>query len=292
MWRPPSGPKPGSWRLAMEPIPSLLDWYRKNKVSSALLLAAFVIAKCYVIARGDVTTALGIVQYAGVASVAVAAVMSSLALLAAAMLALACFRLVWPEFGEARANRRELLPVALVAFVFAAVLTPVWVVAGAILLGVLFGWSHVYVDRLEDRKLQGLKTRRKRRAVLLIRLGIGVGSAYAVLAMLYTVWLPNEIVKFNPGTSETSPVVAYVLAEDTSGSITLLESVSRQIVRHPDEDVMSHSVCHFTPHGGWSEVAYASTLWAIVTKQWHDVGPVHSVSCPPQPRARKSPPAP
>jgi len=88
------------WRRALRPIPGFVDWYRKHKISGALLLAAFVIVKGYVLARGDITTALGIVQYADVVGWAVAAVLSSLPLLAAAMLAIAFYQLLWPLSGK------------------------------------------------------------------------------------------------------------------------------------------------------------------------------------------------
>lgn len=52
-----------------------------------LLAAGFVVLKGYVLARGDVATALGILQYAGLATVVTAGLLSSLPILAAAMLA-------------------------------------------------------------------------------------------------------------------------------------------------------------------------------------------------------------
>ena len=49
--------------------------------SPALLAAGFVVLKCYVIARGDLTTALGILQYVGLATVVTASLLSSLPIL-------------------------------------------------------------------------------------------------------------------------------------------------------------------------------------------------------------------
>jgi hypothetical protein len=86
------------------------------------------------VARGDITTALAIVQYAGVVTWAAAAVLSSLPLLAAAMLALACYQMLWPLSGDRLANLGKQLPVALVAFVICAVLTPWWFAVGAVVL--------------------------------------------------------------------------------------------------------------------------------------------------------------
>src|SRR5262245_2904346 len=100
-----------NWLIALEPIPSFIRWYKDHKVSGTLLLATFVIVKGVVLARGDITTALGIVQYAGVAGWAVAAVLSSLPLLAAAMLAITGYQVLWPLVGERLANWGQLLPV-------------------------------------------------------------------------------------------------------------------------------------------------------------------------------------
>jgi hypothetical protein len=51
------------WRAALRPIPGVLDWYKVNAFAGILLAAGFVVLKCYVVARGDITTALGILQY-------------------------------------------------------------------------------------------------------------------------------------------------------------------------------------------------------------------------------------
>jgi hypothetical protein len=51
------------WRAALRPIPGVLDWYNVNAFAGILLAAGFVVLKCYVVARGDITTALGILQY-------------------------------------------------------------------------------------------------------------------------------------------------------------------------------------------------------------------------------------
>src|SRR5215472_8445568 len=94
------------WRIALQPIPAFVGWYRENKISGTLLITAFVIVKGYVVARGDITTALGIVRYVGVAGWVVAAVLSSLPTLAAAMLAICFYQIFWPLVGRQLANWR------------------------------------------------------------------------------------------------------------------------------------------------------------------------------------------
>ena len=80
------------WRDALQPLPTILDWYKANAFAGILLAAGFVVLKAYVIARGDLATALGILQYAGLATVVTASLLSSLPILAAAMLAYAVIK--------------------------------------------------------------------------------------------------------------------------------------------------------------------------------------------------------
>ena len=85
-------------RDALQPIPMVIGWYRANVFAGILLAAGFVILKGYVIARGDLATALGILQYAGLATVVTAGLLSSLPILAAVMVAFAVVHMV--EFRE------------------------------------------------------------------------------------------------------------------------------------------------------------------------------------------------
>ena len=80
--------------MALKPIPQVFDWYKNNAVAGTLLVAAFVVLKGYVIARGNLATALGMLQVAGLASVVIAGVLSSLPMLAAAFLATTVYRTV------------------------------------------------------------------------------------------------------------------------------------------------------------------------------------------------------
>src|SRR5690242_9544762 len=113
------------WRIALQPIPDIVGWYKEHKIWGTLLITAFVIVKGFVIARGDITNALAIVQYAGVVGWAAAAVLSSLPLIAAAMLAISCYQVFWPLSGGLRfASWGQQLAVVGVAFLICAALAP------------------------------------------------------------------------------------------------------------------------------------------------------------------------
>ncbi len=266
------------WRRALRPIPGFVDWYRKHKISGALLLAAFVIVKGYVLARGDITTALGIVQYAGVVGWAVAAVLSSLPLLAAAMLAIAFYQLLWPLSGKYLASLDKQLSVVGVAFLISAVLTPWWFVIGAMLLGLFFGGVQWGIYKLHKLKLKGWWKLLADWVVWSVRLAVWAASVCAAIAMLYTAWLPNEVVAFYQGNgrvSGPSPVVAYVLAEDSGGTITLLNSNRRIIIRHLDGNVRSvvpRINDSYQHHAGLTVPARAQKRRCRVWASWSSAG--------------------
>jgi hypothetical protein len=156
--------------------------------------------------------------------------------------------------------------------------------------------------------------RRKRRKLVadwiawFFRLAVWAAAASAAVAMLYAAWLPSEIVAFKPGkvsgeplvhvngpASPKSPrrpaspktpllpaVVGYVLAEDPNGRITLLDSGTRRIARHDDKNVEFVTECYFTPHGGFSKITEAPTIWLALTslKPFQTFQPAHSKPCP------------
>jgi len=287
---PDSERKP--WHDALQPIPTIIGWYRANAFAGILLAAGFVVLKGYVLARGDIATALGILQYAGLVTVVTAGLLSSLPILAAAMLAYTVSRMTWPllvRVGRAwrivrvgRASRilgpeppdlpGQLLMVTLGAFVLAAFFTPWAYLALAMLIGLVIGI-------LQARGVHNLAAR------LVYAMFTSV-AAVAVILNLYTVWVPHEVVHFRPGTLPAHTVpkdaqVGYVLSED-NGWITMLTSGTRRIVRYSDADVTTQRVCERYPQRGdlWSEVREGATLWDEVTSHAHYLHPALNQNCP------------
>lgn len=270
------------WRWALKPIPQVFDWYKNNAVAGTLLVAAFVVLKGYVIARGNLATALGILQVAGLASVVIAGVLSSLPMLAAAFLATTVYRTVrvlipaseaanesggrpdGPVSWREKLNFRGRVPVfwtMVGAFVLCAFFTPVPYMVFAIFLGIIAGSARgVLVD-----------PQKKSGRLLIFRLLFGLGAIFAVVAMLYTVWLPHEIVTLPAGSTKaghgSKTQVGYVIADNPSGWITILTSGERQLVTYRDTTVQSLTVCERTPQGDFlADVFYASPLWNTVTR--------------------------
>jgi hypothetical protein len=97
------------WQDAFKPIPKIFGWYKNHAAAGTLILAAFLVVKGYVIARGNLDTALGILQYAGLTSAIVAGLLSSLPILTALMLGWTVFRTVRGWFPEFHPESRKAL---------------------------------------------------------------------------------------------------------------------------------------------------------------------------------------
>jgi hypothetical protein len=242
------------WKEATQPIPQIFEMYKKNVVAGTALVAVFLVFKGYVLAKGDLSTALGILQYAGLTSVVVAGLLSALPILAAAMLGYTVHREVeYAMHQQTRAwAKGKLLAVTFGAALLSAVFTPWTFMVAAIGIGLVVGIAHG-----------------SRHKVLLAFMGLilGIVAVYGVIAMLYTVWLPHEIVKFAPPfVKNRTPAqeTGYVLSDD-NGWITMLTGDEHQIVRYKDL-VTSFTLCERDPNGGWSDIANATTLWQEITK--------------------------
>jgi len=265
---------PGSdrttWRDALQPIPTVIGWYRANVFAGILLAAGFVILKGYVIARGDLATALGILQYAGLATVVTAGLLSSLPILAAAMVAFTVIHMI--EF-RGTLGRHRLRWVMLGALVLAAVFTP-WLyllLAVAIGLGIGAMRRRPPVHKWSTRLVYAVVT---------------ILAVPAVILSLYTVWVPHEKVHFEPGVlppkvSPPNVQVGYVLSED-NGWITMLTTGMHQIVRYPDADVITQVVCERQASFShpWSEVKVGATVWDAATSWAHFLHPAINPPCP------------
>jgi hypothetical protein len=252
------------WRDALQPVPKILDWYKANAFAGILLAAGFVVLKGYVIARGDLATALGILQYAGLTTVVTAGLLSSLPILAAAMLAYTIIEMTGAHASPGDTWR--LYSVAFGTFVLAAFFTPWTYLVLAVIIGLVIAW---------------LKTGRVRKPAFWSLSVLVTGLAVvAVILNLYTVWVPHEIVYFRPNTLKTEPQVGYVLSED-NGWITMLTSGPHQIVRYPDAKVITQMVCERAPRPNdfWSEVKDSATLWDEITAHASGLHPAVNQNC-------------
>lgn len=235
--------------------PGIFDWYKVNAFAGILLAAAFVVLKCYTIARGDLTTALGILQYAGLATVVIAGLLSSLPILTAAMLAYAVIQMIG-SLG-ARDRRVQSAVVILGAFVLAAVFTPWTYLIFAAVIGLVIGL---------------VRPRCARKWMRMVYVLVALCTLPAVVVNLAGVWLPHEIVTFRPGALPHGGTqeVGYVLSEDSAWITMLITGQGQEhiIIRVPDATVKTQKVCERQPVPGnpTSYVIDAHTLWRVVTE--------------------------
>ena len=282
---PEHGRPPGNrdirkdWQDAAEPLTTAVKWIWKNAAAGILLVGAFLVVKGFVLSKGNIPVALGILQTAGLSTVVVGGLLSALPILAAAMLATTIFHAItripgenkrwraadgsrlWPTSkkigGNFRGNlvqpgsRRRLSPLAAVmvsAALLCVVLTQWSVMVAAVAVGLVIGvmqctskkWLHhaAYVT-----------------AVLI--------GTVAMVAMLYTVWLPHEEVTV---AGVGKPVVGYVLADDPGGWMTILVSGQHGIAWYRDAAVTMRKPCEEAPSSPWSQLTDAATLWQEITK--------------------------
>ena len=224
-----------------------------------ILALAFVVIKVLWIARGDIPTALGVFNSAGLVTVIAGGLLSALPLISAAAFGLAMFEIIksWLRDYRARlqqAGRRGRIRCALgtfprdapllAGFSAAAVacfaLAPWPVMASCAFIGLISGIAAAWAASRATQTTNGRKRIRKT-----IRAGawgtLGILSVLLVLyPLLYAVWLPHETLTLS--NSNPDPMVGYVLS-DSNGWISLLRSGDRRIYRFRIEDVTARTLC-------------------------------------------------
>jgi hypothetical protein len=247
------------WYNAAKPLTTIIGAYINHPGIGTLLLGAFLVLKGYVLAKGDISIALGILRDAGLSTVVIGGLLSGLPILVGAMLAASIFNVLerWP-MEKKRALQYFPLPplivVLLATIVLSLIVTPWPFMVAAVVVGLLLA--------LIDRTSRSGRKWVRRSSVLafLVTLFIAV---YATIVMLYSVWLPHEeltIKNVNP-----SPV-GYVLSDDPDGWITILLSRQHAIMLYRDMDVTKRQVCYRRPYNVFSKLTDATTVWQEITE--------------------------
>ncbi len=291
-----------AWEEVWRPIPGLIRWYARNKVVGTLLLAAFLVAKGWVTARGDVSTALGILDTAGIPTIVIGGLLSGFPVLAAVMLGFAIFRIFAESPSATDPTRRPRLPaverdvglgsrlvrtypavvLASVMAVVACLTTPTLVIAVAAVFGGLIGGL-----ALTSRRLPRKPSRRSRwkhpwwwyvwawsTGVIVVPIVV-----YSLVTLLYGVWLPHEVVTFSQAGDR--PEVGYVL-QDSDGWMTILRTGEHRIVRYRDPEVIQRKLCE-RGAGGWAVLGFSTTPWQNLTElRWlSNARATKTEKCPP-----------
>jgi hypothetical protein len=208
------------------------------------LLFSFVVIKVIWIARGDIPTALGIFDRAGLATVIAGGLLSAFPLIPAIIFGIAMF-----ELGRSLLHDKFALMIGCAAAVGGFFLTPWTIMACGAVLGLVSGFL---VE----------KAAFFRKAIFVFLL---LGSLFLLNPLLYAVWLPHETLTIgNPGRQQSA--VGYVLS-DSNGWVSLLRTGQRRIYRYRSEDVKARTLCRarsfswpFAPP--W--LNNPSSLWNII----------------------------
>jgi hypothetical protein len=239
------------------------EWCKKYTLGVTIGLFAFLALKTLVMAKGDVPTALAILQSAPLTLVVVGALLSAFPLVVLVFNAWVSFYIVThpKELGGYAAF--------IVVLLISAVVSP-WsaYISGPIIGGLLY---LACLAGSRNSKLKRVVLRWSARLVLLL---VALHSIYVVM---YAVWLPHEAVfsKGNP-----NPTVGYVL--DTGGGwTTVLVSGHRRIVLIPSDDVESRTVCVLnSSDSGVIPLPHQSdTLWRLLGRVSSSLAPERPPDC-------------
>ncbi len=260
---PPAAASKEAWKKAAEPLTTIVNWYTNHAALGTLLLGAFLVVKGFVLSKGDIPIALGILRNAGLPTVVIGGLLSGLPILVAAMLAITIVHGITRDregniFGDLTRNLKRpalgglpvspLAAVMLTTAVLSVVFTQWPFMVAAVVIGLVIG------------AIQRTKGPWLKRAAYLVTLVIAV---YAVIVMLYTVWLPHEELTI---TGVKEPVVGYVLSDDPDGWISILLSREHGIVWHRDTDVIMRQPCELAPDSFLSQFRDAATICQEITK--------------------------
>jgi hypothetical protein len=219
---PQSGHGQESSKRPLDPIFKAISRILKQPALT-LILFTFLVAKVVWVARGDVTTALGVYESAGLTTVIVGGLLSAMPLVAAGVLGIAIFGLIVQS--EVRVFGLVLLAAAGACFFLATLEIMLIIVSLGVIAGILAKY--------------GKFTRGW--AIVVALLFFIVSLFLIVQPIMYAVWLPHETLVLNEG--HNSPEVGYVL-DNSNGWLSLLRTRSRRIVRIPSDLVTRRSLCH------------------------------------------------
>lgn len=284
--------QPNGLERILKPIPDVIRWYAGHKVAGTLLLAAFLVSKGWVASKGDLPTALAILDTTGIATVVTGALLTSLSLFVAILLSISVVRMIleFPRHQRDLNKRRHLvrLPLAyrslwltMGTILIACLSVPTMLLLGSLVSGGLLGF--LVSSRRHFRDGSRLVRRR------LIRWWIAIAwltgamlvpvCTYATFDLLYSIWLPHEVISFLSPNRPSE--VGYVL-DDSNGWMTILRSGEHRILRVRDESVSQRKLCEAGPPRLYF-VDLSSTPWKQLTdlsRALKDLRPPTASHCP------------
>ena len=219
----------------------LLQVFSQARIS--LLLFGFLILKVLLVAKGDLVTALGVINVSGVVTVVVGAALSALPIVAAILLGFGTYVVASGTTRPAGWTTARTSGSFAVVAIAAMILSP-WHLAAAVIGVSLVGGLIDRFRRNRKRRAvtrwhgqdQGERSRLLHRGFVLATVTVFFLS---LNSLFYAMWLPHEVLHLQSG----SPQVGYVLS-DSNGWVTVLTSHDRKVKEYRAIDVEVELVEH------------------------------------------------
>lgn len=264
-------------------------------LTGAVLSFGFVILKVLFVARGDLTTTLGIVKSAGSVQILVGTVVSGLPMLTAAFVLFAFYRFgaspsdehwTWlPAYlRRGRGNWRTDAPyLFLFAILVSGWFAPGILFASGIIVGALLGPMRRRINRRRSRD-RGPEPQQVTTpwTSVLAHTGMVIAATPMVAVGLFQMWLPYEAVHFTSGDPRTTHVAVGSVIDDGGTWDTVLLTGSRALARIEDDAVFQRAIC--TEHGSlWLQTSILTKVRDVVGgwvgRHW-GLAPVVLPRCP------------
>jgi hypothetical protein len=263
------------FRWALSGIWRLIRKLAKNPLGATAAISAYLVVKVLIVSQGDVTTALAVLQTAGLASAIQGSLLSAIGILASGVVAFTVGRALWfMTHAIPRSHMsHELTALSwLVAALLIGGLVTAWTVLLASVIVGIVSWG--VVQTLADIPHPDTVSKRifSRAIALPITLAIvaAVFAGSAVYAVAYAMWLPHEVVVdptfhvVNPNYQADPEIIGYVL-DDGNGWLSVLEHNKRDVLRLPSGDVTSRTVCRI----GTTFPLREPTAWEWLSRLLH-----------------------
>jgi hypothetical protein len=231
-----------------------------DRAYSTLLVFGILILKVLLVSKGDLYTALGVVEASGVVAVMVGAALSILPFAALALLGFGLYASVSQvpfRLGLGRRPGRQGVYALFVLFA-CFILTPLYILPRAVLIAVAGGLLERLVTIVQEPWPTGhpdphavgrnrpplpslLRADRERGVRRLLRITTVVLSLMVIYnGILFAMWLPHEAL-YAPDRSQ--PVIVGYVLDDSNGWTSILTAGDRKLLRVASDTITARVVC-------------------------------------------------
>jgi hypothetical protein len=237
-----------------------------DTVQLTLLASSFLILKVLLVAKGDISAGLAVLQNSPTVTVIIGVALSALPIIGAVVIVVLLYGLGCGLWGLKSLRDPIAMLISVTAVITWVLLTP-WLVFALTFLGFLAG--------ILDRMFWGRKAKSRGNDISFTRVRLAVVAVLCIIALspvgkdiAYAMWLPREELHLQrPGEPATQSqgqqeqiVVGYVLGEG-GGWTSVLTSGDRRIERLQTSTIMLRQVCRNPKNYRESVAEYVRRKW-------------------------------